>query len=146
MKLRIASLACSLLLIQALPAWAVCKDYGNFKAITSPDGTSQDGGTIVGGVRFGDYKQDKIEAYFYGQACWTASEIAEEGNQRIFYKLIASHDADGRIASYVSTDESAPGLFPCPPGTVQSTAEATIFDAVDGAKPGLRALVCRAQP
>lgn len=136
MNIRIACLACTLLLLQALPAWAVCKDYGNFK----PQGD------IVGGVRFGDYKQDKITAYFYGQVCWTASEIAEEGNQRIFYKLIASHDADGRIASYVSTEESAPGLFPCPPGTEQHAADGKVFDAVDGAKPGLQALVCRIKP
>lgn len=141
MKLSLTRLACTLLLLQALPAWAVCKDYGNFQPVATA-GT----GDIIGGVRFGDYKQDKIEAYFYGQVCWTASEIAEEGHQKIFYKLIASHDADGRIASYVSTAASAPGLFPCPPGAEQSAADASVFNAVDAAKPGFQALVCRVKP
>ena len=146
MKLPIACIAATLLLLQAAPSWAVCKDYGNFQPTASAQAGEQAPGKIIGGVRFGDYKQDKIVAYFYGQSCWTASEIAEEGNQRIFYKLIASHDADGRIASYVSLQESAPGLFPCPPGSVQSSVDAQVFDAVDGAKPGLHALVCKAMP
>ncbi|MFL9711652.1 hypothetical protein [Methylobacillus sp. Pita1] len=115
-------------------ALAVCKDYGNFKP--------EEGSQVVGGVAFADYKEDKIDAYFYGEMCWTASEIAEEGNRRIFYKLIAGHDANGRIAGYVPLAESAPAMFTCPQGSVQAPSDG-YFDKVEGPRPGFRTLVCK---
>ncbi|MCB5186617.1 hypothetical protein LG200_01200 [Methylobacillus caricis] len=127
-----AFLSLALLFAYAGAAHAVCMDYGNYQPT---DG-------VVGGVAFGEYKQDKIEAYFYGNMCWTTSEIAEEGNHRIFYKLIASRDASGHIASYVPMEESAPTMFTCPQGSTQSQADGH-FDPVDGAKPGFHTLVCK---
>ena len=122
------------LLLHGATAFAICKQHDNYQP--------QQDSAIIGGVAFADYKNDKIDAYFYGEMCWTASEIAEEGNHRIFYKLIASRDANGRIASYVSLPESAPGMFPCPKGSVQMAADG-YFDKIDGAKPGFRTLACQ---
>lgn len=122
------------LLLHGTTAFAICKNHDNYQP--------KPGGTIIGGVAFADYKEDKIDAYFYGEMCWTASEIAEEDNRRIFYKLIASHDASGRIAGYVPLPESAPGMFPCPKGSVQIAANG-YFDQIDGAKPGFHTLACQ---
>lgn len=123
------------LLFYGTTAFAICKHHDNYQP--------EPGSTIIGGVAFADYKTDKIDAYFYGEMCWTASEIAEEGNRRIFYKLIAGHDANGRIAGYVPLAESAPGMFPCPKGSVQIAADG-YFDKMDGARPGFRTLACQA--
>ncbi|MCB5191334.1 hypothetical protein LG198_11405 [Methylobacillus arboreus] len=131
---NLISLMFATLMFHGATAFAVCKDYGNFKP--------ESGNPVVGGVVFADYKQDKIDAYFYGEMCWTASEIAEEGNRRIFYKLISSHDANGRIAGYVPLAESASTMFTCPQGTVQAAADG-YFDHIDGAKPGFHTLVCK---
>ena len=134
MKLRSIALFAALLL-HGVTAFAICKDQGNYQP--------EPGSAIIGGVAFADYKNDKIDAYFYGEMCWTASEIAEEGNHRIFYKLIASRDANGHIAGYVPLLESAPGMFPCPKGSVQIAADG-YFDKIDGAKPGFHTLACQA--
>ncbi|MCB5185142.1 hypothetical protein LG201_07985 [Methylobacillus gramineus] len=123
----------SILFACAGSAHAVCMDYGNYKPTNG----------VVGGVAFAEYKQDKIEAYFYGNMCWTTSEIAEEGNRRIFYKLIATRDANGHIASYVPLADSAPTMFTCPKGSTQSRADGH-FDQIDGAKPGFHSFVCKA--
>ena len=125
------------LMLHGNSALAVCKDYGNFK----PGAADQ----VIGGVVFADYKADKIDAYFYGDMCWTASEIAEEGNRRIFYKLIASHDANGHISGYVPLAESAPAMFTCPQGSVQAPSDG-YFDNIDGPRPGFRTLVCKTTP
>lgn len=134
---KLHTLTAIALLLQSATAFAICKDYGNF--------TPEPGNSVIGGVTFADYKEDKIDAYFFGEMCWTASEIAEEGNRRIFYKLIASHDANGRIAGYVPLAESAPGMFTCPPHSVQSAADG-YFDHIDGAKPGFHTFICTSQP
>lgn len=134
---KLTTILLASLMLYGTSAMAVCKDYGNFKP--------EQGSEVIGGVVFADYKTDKIDAYFYGDMCWTTSEIAEEGNRRIFYKLIASRDANGRIASYVPLAESAPSMFTCPQGSVQTSSDG-YFDKIDGPKPGFHTFVCKTTP
>ncbi|WP_048811519.1 hypothetical protein [Methylobacillus flagellatus] len=120
--------------LHATSALAICKRHDNFM----PGDHDQ----VIGGIIFADYREDKIEAYFYGEMCWTASEIAEEGNRRIFYKLIAGYDANGRIAGYIPLSSSATAIFTCPKGSILSSSNG-YFDHLYNPGPGFHTWVCK---